>query len=237
MSAGVSGDAVSVEQLVMQIMEQEHEEGVVTLCASNQSPGPLIEAEADAETENTSLPNTLNSTALADFCGGWVGWHCEGSPLRSIFGLVMWSELFPCSAEQQEAQEEGQEEDEEQHKGQKESSGNVNREVTADDEKEAAYKPSPTSSGPSAGGGSKSRRYIPPPHCSTPVADVFRTLYQDAPLDLLTPGGLFYRNRERAIEKKLRWLQAASAGDVITHMGKVRCLPYCQHSFTLLNSH
>ena len=26
--------------------------------------------------------------------GSWRGWHCEGSPLRSLFGLIMWEILF-----------------------------------------------------------------------------------------------------------------------------------------------
>ncbi|CAM9132352.1 unnamed protein product, partial [Ectocarpus fasciculatus] len=26
--------------------------------------------------------------------GNWRGWHCEGSPLRTLFGLIMWEILF-----------------------------------------------------------------------------------------------------------------------------------------------
>ena len=28
-----------------------------------------------------------------------MGWHCEGTPLRSIFGLMMWSEIFPTDGD------------------------------------------------------------------------------------------------------------------------------------------
>lgn len=31
--------------------------------------------------------------------GCWQGWHCEGSPLRSLFGLLMWDILFLDSVE------------------------------------------------------------------------------------------------------------------------------------------
>ncbi len=27
--------------------------------------------------------------------GGWFGWHCEGSPLKSLFFLIFWDILFP----------------------------------------------------------------------------------------------------------------------------------------------
>jgi hypothetical protein len=72
---GVNGDAVSVENLVLQIMHSAYEEGV------------LFEA----------VPSTGEIVPCAShsyFCGGWIGWHCEGSILRNLFALVMWEELF-----------------------------------------------------------------------------------------------------------------------------------------------
>lgn len=26
--------------------------------------------------------------------GGWAGWHCEGSPVRGLWALLMWDVLF-----------------------------------------------------------------------------------------------------------------------------------------------
>eukprot|EP01034_Spumella_vulgaris_P045039 gene45040-56063_t len=26
--------------------------------------------------------------------GGWQGWHCEGGPLKTLFGLLFWDVLF-----------------------------------------------------------------------------------------------------------------------------------------------
>lgn len=26
--------------------------------------------------------------------GGWAGWHCEGSPLRGLWALLMWDVVF-----------------------------------------------------------------------------------------------------------------------------------------------
>jgi hypothetical protein len=170
--AGVSGDAVSVERLVMQTMEQQYEEGVVSHCTSKECLAAAAVAGTegaaagpDGSAEPSSGPG--DSSSLEHFCGGWVGWHCEGAPLRSIFGLMMWSELFP----------------------------------------------SPPVSAPASPSAT--------PSAASPVADVFQTPYQDAPLDLLTPGGLFFRNRREAIEQKLGWIQAASPEDIIAHLGQV----------------
>lgn len=73
--SGVNGDAVSVEKLVLQIMHSDYEEGV------------LFEALSDTG-------EIVPSSSHSHFCGGWIGWHCEGSILRNIFTLVMWEELF-----------------------------------------------------------------------------------------------------------------------------------------------
>ena len=163
----------------MQTMEGDYEEGVVTLCTSNEQS--MLEGESvgsDVTEGKTSHPH---ESSLENFCGGWVGWHCEGSPLRTIFGLMMWSEIFPI----------GQSEDYDNH-------------LT-----------SPISD--------KQSR-IWPGSAVPPVADVFQTPYQDAPLDLLTPGGLFYCNRQAAIDKKLSWIKAASTEDIVAYLGKVHTI-------------
>lgn len=64
------------------------------------------------------------STFEPSFCGGWIGWHCEGSILKSVFCMVMWDVIFAEN-----------------------------------------------------------------------VPDAFLTAYQDCPLDMDAPNGLFYFNR------------------------------------------
>lgn len=156
---------MSVEQLVMQTMEEPFEPGAVSLCRDGDGNDAAVgESESELMTKSRRIEE--------QFCGGWVGWHCEGAPLRSLFGLMMWTELFPC----------------------------------CDEEEKDEWR----SCGPAA-----------PSLTPQPVPDVFRTPYQDAPLDLLTPGGLFYRNRQKAIEHKLSWIQASSTRDIIEHLGQV----------------
>jgi hypothetical protein len=55
---------------------------------------------------------------------------------------------------------------------------------------------------------------------------VFQSRYQDAPLDLCTLGGLFYANRQEAIEQKLDWIRTATPSDIIAYMGEVSQLAY-----------
>lgn len=73
-ATGVNGDAVSVENLVLQVMRCQYEDGVV------------FDQLEDGEIRPTS--------SHQHFCGGWVGWHCEGAVLRNLFALIMWEELF-----------------------------------------------------------------------------------------------------------------------------------------------
>ena len=185
----------------MQTMEAEYEEGAVSLCSSNQDQ----EREAAAgdklasDSGSHSGSDSGSGAALEHFCGGWVGWHCEGAPLKSIFGLLMWSELFPTRAAPAPAsRDEGSGSD---------GAGGEGEEGTA---------------GLAAASSSRCvSRPPPPPAAGYLVADVFQTPYQDAPLDLLTPGGLFYLNRREGIEQKLRWIEAAAAEDIIAFMGEV----------------
>lgn len=37
--------------------------------------------------------------------GGWTAWHCEGSPVRSLFTLCLWHVIFPVRQEGQEEEE------------------------------------------------------------------------------------------------------------------------------------
>lgn len=190
---------MSVEQLVMQAMEAAHEDGAVSLCSG----------EEGGATEGSSSVAS-HDPFLEHFCGGWVGWHCEGSPLKTIFGLVMWSELFPCAPPPAEPPSP----------------------PAAPQQQQAVSPPlvPPARSGPA-----------PPAFPACVVADVFQSPYQDAPLDLLTPGGLFFRNRQAAIEQKLRWVQAASAEDIMTYLGEVlaalsAACPASLYFCSLLNS-
>lgn len=42
---------------------------------------------ADEDEENKQFHTVVR-------CGGWQGWHCEGSLLRSLFGLLMWDVVY-----------------------------------------------------------------------------------------------------------------------------------------------
>jgi hypothetical protein len=72
---------VSVEELVMQTMRQPYEDNT------------FFDPSASS---SSSSPNLLPSCAYQHLCGGWVGWHCEGSILRSLFTLLMWGGLYDC---------------------------------------------------------------------------------------------------------------------------------------------
>lgn len=41
---------------------------------------------------------TVESLVLQHLCreeeGSWAGWHCEGSPLRALWALLMWDVIF-----------------------------------------------------------------------------------------------------------------------------------------------
>ena len=95
---GANDDVMSVEKLVMQAMYR----------------GELEEEKVDSETALHENVSDISDGVNADKCpagtdnssskylhvrkawsrGGWEGWHCEGSVLRSLFGLLMWEELF-----------------------------------------------------------------------------------------------------------------------------------------------
>ena len=169
---GVTGDAVSVEKLVMQTMEHEYEEEIVSFLVNERVNNAALE---NNEFEQDIVNRRVKE--LEHFCGGWIGWHCEGSLLRSIFGLMMWTEIFPYTS----------------------STSVENNPMAAD----------------------LCSRNAPLYSCQ-PVADVFRTPFQDAPLDLFTPGGLFYLNRKAAIDQKLHWITTASYADVVAYIGMVR---------------
>jgi len=78
-------EMVSVEKLVMGAMFR----------------GELMELEDDASKEieagnegNPALMLELEKYQQLWSTGGWRGWHCEGSPLRTLFALLMWDVLF-----------------------------------------------------------------------------------------------------------------------------------------------
>lgn len=66
--------------MIMQVMKQEYEEGI------------LFEySNKDEFLNNTEI---ISSSKYQQLCGDWIGWHSEGSILRSIYSLLMWDELF-----------------------------------------------------------------------------------------------------------------------------------------------
>ena len=85
---GPKGDSVTVETLVMQVMKQEYEDGLLFEYNTDHTSSCSLKVKS---TTSTEIIPTLNHQHL---CGDWVGWHSEGSILRSIYSLVMWEELF-----------------------------------------------------------------------------------------------------------------------------------------------
>ena len=46
----------------------------------------------------SNIDEEIDGEFYAAACGGgWVGWHCEGSPIYSLFSLCFWHLLFPRS--------------------------------------------------------------------------------------------------------------------------------------------
>ena len=77
---GLDGDAVTVEDLVQQALgsdERDTDESIICCSAGDHVLTPEAESSPYAYTG-----------------GHWMGWHCEGSPLRTLFGLLMWDILF-----------------------------------------------------------------------------------------------------------------------------------------------
>lgn len=76
---GPKGDSVTVETMVMQVMKQEYEDGVLFEYSSN---------------NDLNAKEIVSTSKYQHLCGDWIGWHTEGSILRSIYSLLMWDELF-----------------------------------------------------------------------------------------------------------------------------------------------
>lgn len=54
--------------------------------------GLLYEPTIPGELKSTS--EMVITTQFQHLCGDWIGWHCEGSILRSLFPLLMWEEIY-----------------------------------------------------------------------------------------------------------------------------------------------
>eukprot|EP01041_Mallomonas_annulata_P006579 gene6579-13309_t len=91
---GGKDDVVSVEGVVMEAMftgevfEEEEEE-------KNDEQKQQQQFQQHCDDKNADVPtNHFRNMERMWRDGGWKGWHCEGSPLRSLFGLLMWDVLF-----------------------------------------------------------------------------------------------------------------------------------------------
>ncbi len=78
---GLNGDAVIVENLVLQSIE---------VYAHSMEESVAFDEEITSAGEHQYVPSTLSP----QFCGGWIGWHCEGSFLMSLFSIMMWDIIF-----------------------------------------------------------------------------------------------------------------------------------------------
>lgn len=108
----MDGDAVTVEELVMQFFASDNIDEDQDVFRSNDSRSagadntgsPQKKAkyggnvsshgnDAAASEANVALSQLYGKPPI--YTGGqWHGWHCEGSPLRTIFGVIMWDVLF-----------------------------------------------------------------------------------------------------------------------------------------------
>jgi hypothetical protein len=79
-----NGDTVTVERLVMQIMKHEYEEGTI------------FESVSDVEKSQLEI---IATSRFQHMCGDWIGWHSEGSILRSLYAMLMWDELFEVNVD------------------------------------------------------------------------------------------------------------------------------------------
>jgi hypothetical protein len=70
----------------MQIMKLDYEDGLLY--------EPTLPHTGELKTKAEINSSLVPSTRHQHLCGGWVGWHCEGSIIRSLFPLLMWEELY-----------------------------------------------------------------------------------------------------------------------------------------------
>ena len=165
--------------------------------------------------------------------GGWHGWHCEGSPVRQLFSLLMWDVLFTdpfaVSLDEKEEQEEGTVMDTDTctkidylHTGTRTDVGTdgvgtaVGMAIEVVSERDngegtaVAEPESEACAGIGVGVGVDMGTGIGTGTDSPPQPNIFVTPYQDAPLDLGARDAAFYWRRRCAIRTALRALCRAS---------------------------
>jgi hypothetical protein len=87
---GPTGNAVTVETLVMEVMKLPYEDGLLY--------EPLAPGTSTGEGKSKSAADTIvTTTRYQHLCGDWIGWHCEGSIVRSLFPLLLWEEIYDIS--------------------------------------------------------------------------------------------------------------------------------------------
>lgn len=133
--------------------------------------------------------------------GGWRGVHDEGGVVHCLFVLLMWEHaLFPASG---------------------------SREVTAEADVSRSN-PSSTIGGSARGHVASTSDHdddaqgsnLNPNVSNINISDTFLTPYQDAPLDLDSPG-VFYMHRYSAIRARLSQVASASGEWIVGEIGRV----------------
>jgi hypothetical protein len=115
---GPTGNAVSVESLVMEVMKLDYEEGLLYEPLSPASASASASASEERKERGKAKGRGVDksdvsssgisgsgcgsgelvmTTRYQHLCGNWIGWHCEGSILRSLFPLLLWEEIFDIS--------------------------------------------------------------------------------------------------------------------------------------------
>jgi len=96
---GVSDELMSVEKLVMQAMYTgEYDKDTMEDKELKSEDTATFEdyQYASSDTPLTDNDRSAKYVRVSETWsrGGWEGWHCEGSVFRTLFGLLMWEELF-----------------------------------------------------------------------------------------------------------------------------------------------
>lgn len=100
---GDDGELVSVEELVRRtcyrgrsVLDDDDEndnknnnDNVVLKDTSDNNANSDISASSSSSSREISF-----QSAVGD--GGWLGWHCEGTIMKTLFGLLFWDILFTC---------------------------------------------------------------------------------------------------------------------------------------------
>ncbi len=110
--SGVDNGASTIYERCM-LMEEEADEVMFIDCASETASLPVPDSSSKqasikaastkaASSSTEKVKRTKKPPAEIDLSsylsvvdgGGWQGWHCEGSHLKTLFGLLFWDILF-----------------------------------------------------------------------------------------------------------------------------------------------